>query len=86
MNKRLLQLELAETLKIISKKGVKGFYRGEVADKIVTDMENREGLISLQDLKEYRPVWREPLKGNFKEYEIITMATPSSGGINIIQM
>ena len=86
MNKRLLQLELAETLKIISKKGVKGFYRGEVADKIVTDMENREGLISLQDLKEYRPVWREPLKGNFKEYEIITMAPPSSGGIHIIQM
>ena len=86
MNKRLLQLELAETLKIISEKGVKGFYRGEVADKIVTDMENREGLISLQDLKEYRPVWREPLKGNFKEYEIITMAPPSSGGIHIIQM
>ena len=86
MNKRLLQLELAETLKIISKKGVKGFYGGEVADKIVTDMENREGLISLQDLKEYRPVWREPLKGNFKEYEIITMAPPSSGGIHIIQM
>ena len=86
MNKRLLQLELAETLKIISEKGVKGFYEGEVADKIVSDMEIRQGLISQQDLKEYRPVWREPLKGNFKEYEIITMAPPSSGGIHIIQM
>ena len=43
MNKRLLQLELAETLKIISMKGVKGFYEGDVADKIVSDMENREG-------------------------------------------
>ena len=86
MNKRLLQLELAETLKIISEKGVKGFYEGEVADKIVSDMEIRQGLISQQDLKDYRPVWREPLKGNFKEYEIITMAPPSSGGIHIIQM
>jgi len=86
MNKRLFQLELAETLKIISKKGVNGFYEGEVADKIVSDMKNRKGLISLKDLKNYRPVWREPLKGNFKEYEIVTMAPPSSGGIHIIQM
>ena len=86
MNKRLLQLELAETLKIISMKGVKGFYEGDVADKIVLDMEIREGLISQQDLKDYRPVWREPLKGNFNEYEIITMAPPSSGGVHIIQM
>jgi len=86
MNKRLFQLELAETLKIISKKGVNGFYGGEVADKIVSDMKNRKGLISLKDLKDYRPVWREPLKGNFKEYEIVTMAPPSSGGIHIIQM
>ena len=86
MNKRLFQLELAETLKIISKKGVNGFYGGEVADKIVSDMKNRKGLISLKDLKDYRPVWREPLKGNFKEYEIVTMAPPSSGGVHIIQM
>jgi len=86
MNKRLFQLELAETLKIISKKGVNGFYEGEVADKIVSDMNNRKGLISHEDLKNYRPVWREPLKGNFKEYEIVTMAPPSSGGIHIIQM
>ena len=47
---------------------------------------SRKGLISLRDLKDYRPVWREPLKGNFKEYEIVTMAPPSSGGIHIIQM
>ena len=86
IDKRLFQLELAETLKIISKKGVNGFYEGEVADKIVSDMENRKGLISHKDLKNYFPVWREPLKGNFKEYEIVTMAPPSSGGIHIIQM
>ena len=46
IDKRLFQFELAETLKIISKKGVNGFYEGEVADKIVSDMENRKGLIS----------------------------------------
>tara|TARA_Y100001936_G_scaffold248132_1_gene295355 strand:+ start:2410 stop:4107 length:1698 start_codon:yes stop_codon:yes gene_type:complete len=86
MNKRLLQLELAATLKIISNNGVKGFYEGEIADKIVLDMINKNGLIRHRDLKDYRPVWREPLKGDFKGYKIVTMAPPSSGGIHIIQM
>ena len=86
INKRLVQSELAETLKIIAKSGVKGFYEGQVANKIAQDMRDRGGLISTQDLQNYRPVWRKPIKGNFKEYEIVTMGPPSSGGIHIIQM
>jgi len=65
---------------------VKGFYEGQVANKIAQDMRERGGLISTQDLQNYRPVWRKPIKGNFKEYEIVTMGPPSSGGIHIIQM
>jgi gamma-glutamyltranspeptidase/glutathione hydrolase len=86
INKRLVQSELAKTLKIIAKNGVKGFYEGQVANKIAQDMRDRGGLISTQDLQNYRPVWRKPIKGNFEEYEIVTMGPPSSGGIHIIQM
>ena len=86
INKRLVQAELAKTLKIIAKNGVKGFYEGEVANKIAQDMRKRGGLISATDLLNYRPVWRKPIKGDFKEYEIVTMGPPSSGGIHIIQM
>jgi gamma-glutamyltranspeptidase/glutathione hydrolase len=86
IKKRLVQADLAKTLTIIAKNGVKGFYEGEVANKIAQDMRERGGLISTQDLQNYRPVWRKPIKGDFKEYEIVTMGPPSSGGIHIIQM
>ena len=72
-----MQSELAETLKIIAKNGVKGFYEGQVANKIAQDMRDRGGLISTQDLQNYRPVCRKPIKGNFEEYEIVTMGPPS---------
>ena len=86
LNSRLIQKDLANTLSIIANKGVKGFYEGEIAKKIAKDMKNKNGLISSYDLKNYRPIWRKPIKGNFNKYEIITMGPPSSGGIHIIQM
>ena len=86
MDSRLIQKDLANTLSIIANKGVKGFYEGEIAQKIVQDMKDKNGLISSYDLKNYRPIWRRPIKGNFEKYEIITMGPPSSGGIHIIQM
>ena len=86
LNSRLIQKDLANTLSIIANKGVKGFYEGEIAKKIALDMKNKNGLISSYDLKNYRPIWRKPIKGNFNKYEIITMGPPSSGGIHIIQM
>ena len=86
MDSRLIQKDLANTLSIIANKGVKGFYEGEIAQKIAQDMKDKNGLISSYDLKNYRPIWRKPIKGNFEKYEIITMGPPSSGGIHIIQM
>ena len=86
IDSRLIQKDLANTLSIIANKGVKGFYEGEIAKKIAQDMKNKNGLISSYDLKNYRPIWRKPIKGNFDKYEIITMGPPSSGGIHIIQM
>ena len=86
LDSRLIQKDLANTLSIIANKGVKGFYEGEIAKKIEQDMKNKNGLISSYDLKNYRPIWRKPIKGSFNKYEIITMGPPSSGGIHIIQM
>jgi len=85
-NKRLFQKDLARTLKIISKKGRDGFYEGEIAEKIDLDMRKNGGLISKTDLKNYYPVWREPLISEYRNNKIITMGPPSSGGVHIIQM
>ena len=86
MHQRLKQPNLAETLKTISKKGVKGFYEGEIATIIDAYMRENGGLITKKDLKNYRPIWRDTLHGTFNEYEIVTMGPPSSGGVHIIQM
>jgi len=86
MHQRLKQPHLANTLKIIAAKGVKGFYEGPIATKIDAYMKENGGLITKKDLKNYRPIWREALHGNFHEYKIVTMGPPSSGGVHIIQM
>ena len=86
MHQRLKQPNLANTLKTISTNGVKGFYEGEVATKIDAFMRENGGLMTKKDLKNYRPIWRETLHGNFNEHKIITMGPPSSGGVHIIQM
>ena len=86
MSQRLKQPNLANTLKIISVNGAKGFYEGEVAKKIDAFMKQNGGLITKKDLKNYRPIWRETLQGTFNEFEIISMGPPSSGGIHVIQM
>ena len=86
MSQRLKQPNLANTLKIISVNGAKGFYEGEVAKKIDAFMKQNGGLITKKDLKNYRPIWRETLQGTFNEFEIVSMGPPSSGGIHVIQM
>jgi len=86
----LRQRDLAKTLKLIARKGPAGFYQGKVADLIVADMQANEGLITHQDLKNYKPVLREVVRGDFSveadSYEIVSMPPPSSGGIHLIQM
>jgi len=86
MNSRLVQPELARTLKIIATKGVAGFYEGEIATLIADYMKKNNGLITKSDLANYRPVWREPIQGSYRDFQILTMPPPSSGGIHIIQM
>jgi gamma-glutamyltranspeptidase/glutathione hydrolase len=83
---RLVQKDLANTLRKISDKGVSGFYEGEVADLIVKEMQRTNGIISYEDLKKYQPKERDVLKGNYRGYEIISMGPPSSGGISLIYL
>ena len=85
-NKKLIQKDLAETLRIISFQGRDGFYKGEIAEKISNEMELNGGLITTEDLKNYNPVWRDPLISSYRDNEIITMGPPSSGGVHVIQM
>ena len=80
------QPDLAWTLSEIAEHGVEAFYSGSVAEKIVADMEAHNGLITMQDLAEYKVVEREPVRGSFRGYEIAAMPAPSSGGTHVIQM
>ena len=82
----LKQPDLARTLRLISKKGRRGFYKGAVADLIVAEMERSGGLITHNDLKAYRPKQREPFVFKNGGYELITMSLPSSGGVTNAQI
>lgn len=82
----LVQKDLAHTLELIRDNGRKGFYEGEVADKIVAQMKTSKGIISHDDLKSYQSKWRAPIQANYKEYKIISMPPPSSGGIALAQL
>ena len=83
---RLIQNDLAKTLKRIQKDGLNGFYSGETALLIAADMKENGGLITEQDLLDYRSIWRDPIKGTYRGKTIVTMPPPSSGGIHLIQM
>lgn len=80
------QTDLARTLERIANEGPPGFYEGETARLIVDQMKRIDGLITLEDLKAYRAKKREPIRGTYRGYEIISMPPPSSGGIVLIQM
>ncbi len=82
----LRQPELAGTLKRIRDNGREGFYGGKTADLIITEMQRGNGIITGKDLKEYKSVWRVPLKGTYRGYVIYSVAPPSSGGILLLQL
>lgn len=82
----LKQKDLAKTLERLAKKGPDEFYTGQTAEWIARDMERNGGLITLQDLRDYQPVERVPLRGSYRGNEIITAPPPSSGGVGVIQM
>jgi len=82
----LKQTDLAWTLKEIAKSGVDAFYKGEISKRIIDSQKKYNGLISKDDLLNYKVKVREPIEGNFKGYKIVSMPPPSSGGTHIIQI
>jgi len=82
----LVQKDLAETLRLISENGPDEFYEGEIAAKIAMFMKERGGLITEKDLKEYRAALREPVRGDYRGYDIYSMPPPSSGGVHLIEI
>ena len=83
---KLVQPELAATLKRIRDRGASDFYEGETAQKLAAAMASNKGLITLADLKAYQAAEQQPLRGRYHGDEIITAPPPSAGGVGILQM
>jgi gamma-glutamyltranspeptidase/glutathione hydrolase len=83
---RLIQKDLANTLRKIRDEGTDGFYKGDIADLIINEINKTNGIISYEDLISYQPKEREVIKGTYRGYEIISMGPPSSGGISLIYL
>jgi gamma-glutamyltranspeptidase/glutathione hydrolase len=83
---KLVQPELAATLKRIRDHGASDFYDGETAQKLAAAMAAHGGLITQEDLKKYQAEESEPLHGHYKGYDIITAPPPSAGGVGLLQM
>lgn len=82
----LVQPELAETLKRIRDQGRDGFYRGKTADLVAAEMQRGGGWITAKDMADYHAVWRKPMLGKYRGYDLISMPPPSSGGIALFQL
>lgn len=82
----LRQRNLARTLKRIAKSGEAGFYSGETARAMAAYMSANKGLITEQDMQNYKAVEREAVRGQYRGYEIVSMPPPSSGGVHVLQM
>ncbi|HBJ89401.1 MAG TPA: gamma-glutamyltransferase [Gammaproteobacteria bacterium] len=80
------QPDLAHTLELIRDNGADGFYRGENAESLASFMADIGGLITEEDLAAYAAREREPIRGTYRGYEIVSMPPPSSGGVGIVQM
>ncbi len=79
----LQQTELARVLKQIEQHGAAGFYTGQTAEYLLN---TTKGYITQADLDHYQPKWREPIRGQYRGYDIITMPPPSSGGVALLQI
>ncbi|MFD0793513.1 gamma-glutamyltransferase [Mucilaginibacter litoreus] len=82
----LVQEDLGKTLELIRDKGRAGFYEGKIAELVAAEMKIGNGLITKNDLGNYHSVWRKPITGTYKDFKIITMPPPSSGGIALLQL
>ena len=82
---RLVQRELAATLRRIAERGAREFYEGETADLLVSEMRRGGGIITREDLARYRPLWREPLRSAYRGYTVLGMPPVSSGGTTMME-
>jgi gamma-glutamyltranspeptidase/glutathione hydrolase len=82
----LVQKDLATSMRLIGKEGAKAFYEGAIATRIAAEMASHKGALTLEDLHSYKVVEREPTRGTYRGYEIVTMPPPSSGGPHLVQI
>ncbi|MBA2747695.1 MAG: gamma-glutamyltransferase [Tatlockia sp.] len=82
---KLIQRDLAKTLQQIATEP-QSFYTGNIARAIAKDMATNGGLVTLEDLKTYKPIWRTPVCGTFQKARICSMPPPSSGGVHLLQI
>lgn len=83
---KLVQKDLANSLKLIAQQGSYAFYKGEIAKKIVSEMQAYPGAITMADLAKYQAIERQPIRGTYRGYDIVTMPPPSSGGPHLVQI
>lgn len=83
---KLVQKDLAATLRRIIKHGTDGFYKGKTAELLLAEIQKGGGIMTQADLDAYKTVYRDAVTGTYKGYDIISMPPPSSGGVHIIQM
>lgn len=83
---KLVQPELARTLRAIARRGSKAMTHGPIAKAIVKAAQEDGGVLALEDLQAYRTVWRKPVRGSYRGVEIVSMPPPSSGGVLLIEM
>ncbi|WKK64768.1 gamma-glutamyltransferase [Lutimonas zeaxanthinifaciens] len=78
--------ELANTLERIRDHGPDEFYQGKTGELLVEHLQSLDGIITLEDLAKYKPIWRDPVESDYRSYKIISMGPPSSGGICLSQL
>lgn len=83
---RLVQPQLARTIRLIAQGGSGAFYQGSIADSIAAEMKRAGGLITKQDLARYRPIWREPIRSTYRGYTYFAMPPSSSGGTTVSEI
>jgi len=83
---RLVQTDLADTLEAIGREGPSAFYEGPTADEIADAVKGAGGVMTADDLRDYSPTERAPVRGTYRGYDIVAMAPPSSGGVGVIEM
>ena len=82
---RLIQPDLAATLSAIAEQGPRGFYQGPVAERLAKAVSSAGGIMTADDLKSYQAVIREPVRGSYRGYDIVSMPLPSSGGTVLLE-